>query len=116
MDEKFRVQLSKSQDGKYVFIACMSRTATEVRVLDADVPQNDDFKLFRARQQDVEVRTAPLKPRTTELVLTLTCRQYTLEHQNGHFIVLTNEDAHNNRVMITDAVRRMTCVTCQSPC
>lgn len=55
MDEKFRVQLSKSQDNKYIFIASMSRTATEVRVLDADVPQNDDFKLFRARQQDVEV-------------------------------------------------------------
>jgi oligopeptidase B len=82
MDEKFRVQLSKSQDNKYIFIASMSRTATEVRVLDADVPQNDDFKLFRARQQDVE---------------------YTIEHQNGQFIILTNEDAHNNRVMITDA-------------
>ncbi len=49
------MQLSKSQDGKYVFIACMSRTATELRVLDADVPQNSAFKLFRTRQPEVEV-------------------------------------------------------------
>lgn len=40
----------------------------------------------------------------TKLDLTLKCHQYTLEHQNGQFIILTNEDAHNNRVMITDAV------------
>lgn len=75
----FRLTLTKSRDGRYVFLRSQSQVTTEVRVLAAYTP-GGDFKLVEPRQEGVE---------------------YYLLHRGDRFYVLTNYEAINFKVAET---------------
>lgn len=76
-DTTYTLSIDKSRSGRYLFLISENKTTTEVRFLDAERPE-DSFTLFDARQPGVE---------------------YTLEHWGDDFIVLTNHQAKNFRVL-----------------
>ena len=78
-DERYFLEVTKSRSNKYVFMHLGSKVSSEVRYLDADVPL-DDFNVFQKREPDVE---------------------YTVEHHEDSFMIVTNDRAVNFRLMQT---------------
>ncbi|WP_067935449.1 S9 family peptidase [Alicyclobacillus kakegawensis] len=76
-DPTFSLDLDKSRSGRYLFLISASKTTSEVRYLPADDPLAE-WTLFRTRAPGVE---------------------YTLEHWQDQFLILTNEEATNFRVL-----------------
>lgn len=78
-DPAFHVGVWKSRSGAFLFIESNSNTTSEVRFLAAAEPEAPP-RLVRARRPDVE---------------------YAIDHQADHLLVLTNENAPNNKLMVS---------------
>jgi len=76
-DPAFRMVLSRSHSREYIFLRSESLTTTETRYLPADTP-DQPFTLIQPRESDLE---------------------YYLLHQGGRFLILTNHEAVNFRLM-----------------
>jgi len=76
-DESFYTQLYRTKDEKYVLIHTQSTVSTEVLYADADAKKLD-FKVFLPRERDHE---------------------YQVEHANGRWILRTNWQAKNFRIV-----------------
>ena len=75
-DESFYTQLMRTKDEKYLLIHTQSTVSSEVLYADANVP--NEFKVFLPRERDHE---------------------YQVEHANGRWIVRTNWQAKNFRIV-----------------
>ncbi len=78
-DESFNLALSKTRDRAYLVLTTASSITSEVRLLGASDPLGH-FKLAEERRRGVE---------------------YYLDHQGPRFLVLTNDEARNFRLMQT---------------
>lgn len=76
-DETFRLKLYKSASGRFLFAASTSTLTDEVRYLEALQPEGE-WHVFAPRQRGVK---------------------YSLEHQGQHFLILTNQDALNFKLL-----------------
>ena len=76
-DELFDLTLTVSRDFRWVFCTSASKTTSEVRAWPAADPQSSPV-LIRPRETDHE---------------------YTVDHHEGRFLIVTNKDAKNFRVM-----------------
>jgi oligopeptidase B len=76
-DTSFYTSVGKTKDEKYLWIATQSTVSAETWFADANDPKLE-FKLFLARERDHE---------------------YQVEHANGRWIVRTNWQAKNFRIM-----------------
>ena len=76
-DELFNIGLDKTKDDAYIMLDIASKETSEVRVLDANQP-NGDFQIVQPRHKD---------------------RLYFVEHRDGRFYILTNDDAPNYKLM-----------------
>lgn len=76
-DETFEISLSKSKSRKYIFISSSSTLSDEVRLIDADNPENESV-VFHARERDLE---------------------YDIDHAGDLFYIRTNFHALNFRLM-----------------
>ncbi len=76
-DIAFRLSLGRSRSGRYLFLQSSSKTTAEVRYLPCDRPL-DELALFQPREHGVE---------------------YDLEDWGEDFLVLTNKDAPNFRLL-----------------
>lgn len=79
-DERYYLSLSKSKSKKYLFLQLASKITTEVWYLDADGP-GDDFRCIHPRQHHME---------------------YYVAHHEDRFLILTNDEAINFKLMATD--------------
>jgi len=77
-DEAFFLGLSKTKSESYLILSLGSNVTSEVWFISADAPEKEP-QLFSARQQGVD---------------------YSVEHHTEHFIVITNEQAINFRVLL----------------
>lgn len=80
-DKSFYTSIDKSKSGRFVRIFSESTVSTEVRLLDADRP-SEPFRLFLPRERDHE---------------------YSVEDLGDRFIVRTNWQAKNFRLMVAPA-------------
>jgi oligopeptidase B len=78
-DELYRLFLRKTKDGAYLLLQLISFETTEIYYLDADTP-TATFRAIHPRQKGL---------------------RYTAEHYQGNFYILSNEDAPNNKLMVT---------------
>ena len=78
-DDRFFLSLGKSQSEDYIFISLDSAITSEVHIIEAAAPTQEP-KLFAARKDGVE---------------------YNVSHWNDRFLILTNEDAQNFKLMET---------------
>ncbi|WP_118950620.1 S9 family peptidase [Taibaiella helva] len=78
-DKSNYINVGKSKSERYIFITSEATMSSEVRYAEADVFR-PEFKVFAPRMQDV---------------------LYDVSHQNDHFLVRTNKDAQNFRLMET---------------
>ena len=78
-DPSFYIGVSKSKSDEYVIIWTGSTVSSDYYILDANKP-NGEFKQFASRERDHE---------------------YSIEHFNNKFYVVTNWDAKNFRLMET---------------
>jgi oligopeptidase B len=78
-DEEFSLSITKTKSKKYIEIFANSTLSTEVLLLDADKPEGA-FKPFLPREEDHE---------------------YSLTHDGNTFLVVTNWQAQNFRLMTT---------------
>lgn len=69
-DETFNTFVYKTKSRKYIVIGSSSTLTSEYRILNSDTP-NGDFKIFSERERNLE---------------------YSIEHYEDHFYVLTNKD------------------------
>ena len=76
-DERFHLGVGRTKDDVYVVAELQSKVTSEAWVLPTALPDGD-FTVVERRRQDVE---------------------YTLEHHQGTFLVLTNDEAENFRLM-----------------
>ncbi len=76
-DSTFDVEVYKTKSDSYIVISSESTLSTECRILDANNPDGE-FRVFQTRLPDME---------------------YSIDHQNGRFLVLTNDKAVNFRLM-----------------
>jgi oligopeptidase B len=76
-DQSYFVWLHKTRSKKYIMISCDNITTSEVRYLDADKPR-DLSTVFQNRQKGIE---------------------YSLNHHEDTFYIVTNEDAKNFKLM-----------------
>jgi oligopeptidase B len=76
-DERFYVGVSKTKDDAFVVLELESKVTSEARVLSGDDPDGD-FRMIEPRRQGVE---------------------YTVEHHGGRFLLVTNADAENFRLV-----------------
>ncbi|MGB3340080.1 MAG: S9 family peptidase [bacterium] len=76
-DDLFWLGISRTKDGKYLLMDMGSHTTTETHYLRADKP-NEKFRLLYPRMQDIE---------------------YYVEHHGETFLILTNENAKNFRLI-----------------
>ncbi len=76
-DERFNLDVSQTRSERWIVISTHSRTSSEVSLIPADDPTAAP-RLVRARAEDVE---------------------YAVDHWNDRFVVLTNLDAPDFRVM-----------------
>ena len=86
-DDTFNVYLTKSQSGRFIFVSSYSTTTTEVSFIDADSPLLP-LTCIATRQRDIE---------------------YSVEHWGDKFLILTNENAINFKLMscpIDDLINR----------
>lgn len=77
LDERFFVGLSKSRSGKFISIELESKITSEVHVLNADNPYAA-YRTINLRRQGHE---------------------YSIEHRGDQFLIVTNKDAKNFRLM-----------------
>ena len=77
-DNSFYTEIAKSKSGRFIEIFSQSTVSTEVRLLDADRP-SEPFRLFLPRERGHE---------------------YSVEDLGDRFIVLTNWQAKNFRLMV----------------
>ena len=82
-DESFWMGVEATKDEKYVLLALESQTSSEYRFLKADNPTGP-FKLLQARTPDLE---------------------YDVEHHEGEFFIVTNDNALNFK-LVKASVRR----------
>ena len=78
-DSLFNLGIQRSRSGQYLMMTSASFDSSETRILSADNPSGD-FKLFQARQANLN---------------------YTVYHLKNEFLVLTNYQAPNYRLMTT---------------
>jgi oligopeptidase B len=78
-DDAYFIWLSKSRSEGYLLMNIESHTTSEVRYLDADIPDGE-FKIFALRKNKIE---------------------YSIFHHSDSFFILTNEDAVNFKLMKT---------------
>ena len=78
-DELFRVSLYKTKDEAYIVLDTRSIETSESHVLDANTPLAS-FRLLHPRQPGM---------------------RYDLEHRNGVYYILTNDNAKNYKLMTT---------------
>jgi len=78
-DDTFRTYVGKTKSKKYIMISSRQTMTTEVRYLDADIPQRE-FTVFLKRKRGHE---------------------YTVDHYKDSFLITTNLDAENFRLMKT---------------
>jgi oligopeptidase B len=78
-DVLFRVGVYRTRDNAYVVIASGGFTTSDARVVPADRP-GEPFRLVAPREKDV---------------------LYTVEHQEGRFVIRTNADGANNFKLVT---------------
>jgi len=76
-DESFYLNLSKTRSKKFIVISLQSMITSELRVLDADMP-NGNLRIVAERRKGVE---------------------YSLEHRGDEFFILTNDNAKNFKIM-----------------
>ena len=76
-DERFYVGVSKTKDDDFVVLELESKVTTETRVLSADDP-GGELRIVEPRRQGVE---------------------YAVEHHDGRFLIVTNADAENFRLV-----------------
>ena len=79
-DSTFDVEVYSTKSQKFIVISSESTLSTEFRILDANSPDGD-FRIFQTRMPKIE---------------------YSIDHQNGRFLVLTNYEAVNFRLMEVD--------------
>ncbi len=80
-DERFHLGVGRTKDGEYVVVEMHSRITSEVHVIPAGQPEEVP-RVVEARRQGVE---------------------YGVEHHGGAFLLLTNDEAENFRVVATPA-------------
>jgi len=73
-DEKFSLDIEKTEDDKYLLMTSNSSTTSEVWILDADNPLGK-WEVFVPRSKGIE---------------------YSITHQNDRFFITTNEDGATN--------------------
>jgi len=73
------INVERSKSGRYIFISSQATLSSEIRFIDASKP-DEDFKLFQPRMKNV---------------------LYSVEQLNDKFIIVTNLDALNFRLMET---------------
>jgi oligopeptidase B len=76
-DRSYFLWLQKTRSEKYIIIGCNNITTSEARYIQADTP-DENFTVFQPRQEGVE---------------------YTLDHHENTFYIVTNEDAKNFKLM-----------------
>jgi oligopeptidase B len=76
-DERFEVSVERSKSERYIFITTSSEVTSEARFLPSDEPEAEAL-LIEARRENVE---------------------YSVEHQEDRFLLLTNDAARNFRLM-----------------
>jgi oligopeptidase B len=76
-DETFSIFLHKTQDGQYLLMRTASKITAEIHYLQADDPHGT-WQVFRPRERGIE---------------------YSLEHSRERFLVMTNENAINFKLM-----------------
>lgn len=78
-DKSNYIGVGKTKSEKYIIIASSATMSSEYRILDADKPEGE-FEVFQPRMKDV---------------------LYDIDHQNDRFLIVTNKDALNFRLMET---------------
>lgn len=78
-DNSNYIGVGKTKSGKYIIIGSSATVSSEYYLLDADQP-NGEFTVFQERIKDV---------------------LYDIDHQNDKFLVVTNQDALNFKLMET---------------
>jgi len=76
-DETFNLYISKSQSERFIFVNSYSTTTTEISFIDADAPL-EPLTCIAKRKRDIE---------------------YSVEHWGDKFLILTNENATNFKLM-----------------
>ncbi len=76
-DDTFEVGISLSRSRDFLIIASYSTLSDEYRILDASRPEGE-FRVFQERKRDLE---------------------YSIDHLNGRFYILTNDGAVNFKLM-----------------
>ena len=77
-DELYDIHVSRSRDGKMLFVTSFAKTMREVRYLPADKP-NGEWKIVLPREKDHE---------------------YSVDYDDGKFYITTNKNAKNFRVVV----------------
>jgi oligopeptidase B len=80
-DERFHLGVRRTKDGALVILSSHSKLSSEVHTLDAGRP-DDAFSVVEPRRDDIE---------------------YEIEHHRGFFLMITNEDAPNFRLLASRA-------------
>jgi len=80
-DERFHMGIGRTKDGAFVVVALHSQVTTEIHVVDARRPEQPP-RVVEPRRQGIE---------------------YSLEHHTGTFLILTNDEAENFRLMAAPA-------------
>ena len=80
-DPTYDLEISRSQSDEWIIITHSSSTSTEVRLIPTASPYKDPV-IFRKREKGLE---------------------YTVDHCNGKFFILTNENAKNFCIMTCDS-------------
>jgi oligopeptidase B len=80
-DTYYYMGIDKTKDGKYLRITCNTTLSNEILVLESDNPDGE-FRVFT--------------PREKEFV-------YSIDHLDGKFLIVTNYEAMNFRLMSTSA-------------
>ncbi len=78
-DKSNYIGVGKTKSEKYIIIASSATMSSEYRILDADKPEGK-FEVFQPRMKDV---------------------LYDIDHQGDKFLIVTNKDALNFRLMET---------------
>jgi oligopeptidase B len=78
-DNSNYIGVGKTKSEQFIVIASSATMSSEYRILNADTPEGD-FTIFQPRMKDV---------------------LYDIEHQNDKFLIVTNKDALNFRLMET---------------
>lgn len=76
-DDTFSIYLQKSMSGEYIFLYCAAKITQEVYFIKADEPE-EDITVFQERNRGIE---------------------YYLEHDQDQFLLLTNENAVNFKLV-----------------